>query len=514
MKTKLGRDPFLSVHNIIILLLLWVNFSSCQNDRAHKIEKIDQLLSDLNSKHQFNGGFMIGDMDSIQFARVYGYANMSTKSPLDITNSFGIASVNKPLTATLIMRMVELGYFTTDSKLVEFFPGLPYNNVTIDHLLTHTSGIPFYYDNLVKPYWDTSKKMTNDDLFQLYEQYKPKQEFLAGAQFSYSNAGYMFLAGIAERASNKSYDTLLKMLIFEPAGMIETKRFELIKDEANLAKAHALSIEESAYVPLDAHEDYQGYLDFYFRNRKGAGGLNSTLTDLWKFSKALQVGNIVKRETLKTMLTPVQLKNGKRHRYARGWQLERTNGKRYIGHRGGSEGENCFFRIALNGDCTYFLISNAKTPYLSVINNQIKNILQGEPVEQIRISGVEQLSLLYAKHDFQYLTVQAKKMSSQKETYYFTLSEFNAVSWNYWLKEDFKNALNFLKLATIAMPDNAGVWEVLAEAYMELGENELAIKHYKITINKLNSDPTKKGKKWVNEWILEMNDKIKRMQKD
>ncbi|WP_299116045.1 serine hydrolase [uncultured Winogradskyella sp.] len=514
METRSSSNNSSLVHKIVILLLLWSNFSSCQNNSAKKIEVIDQLLSKLNSEQQFNGGFMIGNKDSILFTKVYGYANIETKQPLDITNSFGIASVNKSLTATLIMRMVELEYFTTESKLVEFFPELPYKEITIDHLLTHTSGIPFYYDNLVKKYWNMSNNMTNEDLFKLYEQYTPKQEFPAGEKFSYSNAGYMFLAGIAERASKKTYDTLLKELIFEPSKMKETKRLVLIKDESNLAKAHALSVEKSSYVPLDSHEDYQKYLDFYFRNRKGAGGLNSTLEDLWKFSRALQTGKIIKDETFKKMLTPAQLKNGKRHMYARGWQLEPVNGKRYVGHRGGSEGENCFFRIALDDDYTYFLISNAKTPYLSNINKQIKSILQEKSIEKIKISGVERLSLLYAKNDFQYVSAKAREMGLQNNDYYFTLSEFNAVSWNYWLKEDFENALNFLKLATIAMPDNAGTWEVLAEAYMELGRNELAIKHYKITIDKLNSDPTKKGKKWVNEWIVEMNDKIKSMRKN
>ena len=63
------------------------------------------------------------------------------------------------------------------------------------------------------------------------------------------------------------------------------------------------------------------------------------------------------------------------------------------------------------------------------------------------------------------------------------------------------------------MPDNAGAWEVLAEAYMELGENEQAIRHYHITIDKLNSDSTKKGKKWVNDWIIEMKDKISSLEK-
>jgi len=512
MKTRFITKTTTVIVRTTFLLFLSINFASCQESRKKKIEKINQLLSDLNSKGQFNGGFMMGDRDEMLFKKVYGYADMKTKKPLDVTNSFGIASVNKTLTATLIMRMVELEYFKTNSKLVEFFPNLPYTDITIDHLLTHTSGIPFYYDNLVKKHWDVSNKMTNDDLFKLYEEYQPKQEFSAGEKFSYSNAGYMFLAGIAERASKKTYDDLLQELIFEPAGMKNTQRLINIKEDANLAKGHTLSIQQGAYVPLNFHEDYPGSMDSYFRDRKGPGGLNSTFTDLWKFSNALQTSKIIEGVAIKKMLTPAKTNDGKQKMYARGWQLEMVKGKRNIGHRGGSEGENCFFRIALDENYTYFLIANAKTPYLSKINNQIKNILEGNPIEKIKISGVERVSLLYGNNDYETIASEAKKMSAQKDDYYFALVEFNSVAWNYWLKEDFETAFDFIKLATVAMPDNAGAWEVLAESYMERGKNEQAIKYYQLTIDKLNADPTKKGKKWVNEWIVEMKDKIKKME--
>ncbi|MBV7268813.1 serine hydrolase domain-containing protein [Winogradskyella luteola] len=512
MKVRfINMTTTLFVKNTFILLLC-INFSNCQESREKKIEKIDQLLSDLNSNEQFNGGFMIGDRDVMLFEKVYGYADMKTKKPLDVTNSFGIASVNKTITATLIMKMVELEYFTVNNKLVDFFPKLPYTDITIDHLLTHTSGIPFYYDNLVKKHWDKFKQLTNNDLFKLYEEHQPKQEFPAGEKFSYSNAGYMFLAGIAERASKKTYDDLLRELIFEPANMKHTQRLTNINDDTNLAKPHALSLQEGAYVPLDFHEGYPDYLDSYFRDRKGAGGLNSTFTDLWKFSNALQTAKIIEGVAIKKMLSPAKTKDGKQNMYARGWQLEMINGKRNIGHRGGSEGENCFFRIALDENYTYFLIANAKTPYLSKINNQIKNILQGNPIEKVKISGVERLSLLYEKNDYETIASEAKKLSAQKDDYYFELVEFNNISWQYWQQENFEKAFDFLKLATVAMPNNAGAWEVLAEAYMERGKNEQAIKYYKLTIDKLNTDETKKDKKWVTEWIVEIQNKIEKME--
>ncbi|WP_299361475.1 serine hydrolase [Winogradskyella sp.] len=497
-----------------LIMVLFVGLSPCQENQMEKIDRINDLLSELNEREMFNGGFMIGTERKILYNEVFGKSDAVLQQNLEVSAKFGIASVNKTLTATLIMKMIELEYLSLDSKLIDFFPNLPYSDITVDHLLTHTSGIPFYYDHLIKNNWDKSNQLTNDKLFSLYEKIKPKQEFPAGTKFSYSNAGYMFLAGIAEKASNKTYDELLEEHLFKPLDMQNTSRLINIDDkDLSLAKGHKLSIKKGDYVPLKYHEDYNSFLDAYFRDRKGAGGLNSTMLDLWKFGVAIKGSKILSSELTKKMLTPTKTSNGKLHPYSKGWQLERTNGKKNIGHRGGSEGENCFFRIALDEDFTYFLVSNYSTPYLSQINEQIKSILKGESVKRIKKSGVEQLTKNYTAKSFDALSDMANKMRKQKEEFYFTLSEFNSVAWPFWLKEDYDTAFDFLNLATIAMPNNAGAWEVLAEAYMERGMNEKAIKYYLLTIKILNEDDSKKGKKWVKEWIVEMNEKIENLKK-
>ncbi|MCB0807236.1 MAG: beta-lactamase family protein, partial [Bacteroidales bacterium] len=202
------------------------------------------------------------------------------------------------------------GTLDLDSKLIEFFPEIPYEDITVEHLLTHTSGIPFYYDALIKDHWGAGRTLNTDTIFQLYAKLKPEQEFAAGQKFSYSNAGYMLLAGIAERATGKSFDQLLETYIFSEAGMQSTKRDVLLSVDDNYALGHQLSVKQGAYVPLSMHEDSLEMLDYFFKDSKGPGGMYASMGDLWKFSKAIQNNTILNEESTALMFTPATLADG------------------------------------------------------------------------------------------------------------------------------------------------------------------------------------------------------------
>lgn len=336
--------------------------------------RIDSLLSQLNKDGQFNGAFFIANMDSIDFLKTYGYANLTKKSGLSNETMFEIASVSKTLTATLIMKLIENGDLSLNSRLVDYFPEIPYDNITVEHLLTHTSGIPFYYDSLIVDHWGVGRQLKTDTIFKLYEKVKPTEEFRAGQKFSYSNAGFMMLSGIAEKATDKSFDELLEEHIFMPAKMNSTKRDVFLLDSDDYALGHQLSIERCQYVPLFMHEDHHTFFDYYFKDSKGPGGIYTNLNDLWKFSLAIQHNTLLNDESKKSMFTVATLNDGTKTNYGKGWQLSSSNGNHYAHHRGGSEGGNCFYFITLDEGYTYFLASNVKTYYLSEINKQIKNI--------------------------------------------------------------------------------------------------------------------------------------------
>ncbi|MHA7832654.1 MAG: serine hydrolase [Flagellimonas sp.] len=511
MKIRLTLFLFIAMNSLLL--------TSCSRNKVEDTttvtsKKIDSLLAHLHEEGQFNGAFFLANDSAIVTKRVYGYANIRRKEKLKQGTMFEIASVSKTLTATLIMKLVQEGKLCLESKLTDYFPDMAYQDITVEHLLTHTSGIPFYYDALIKDRLKEGRTINTDTIYKRYAKLKPKKEFEAGQKFSYSNSGYMLLAGIAERATKQSFDDLLNKHIFSSAGMSSTRRDVLLSDMDNYAEGHQLSVEHGAYVPLEIHEDSLSMLNHYFKDSKGPGGIYSTMDDLWKFSQAIQNNTILNEEYTDLMFTPGTLLDGSTTKYGKGWQLSSSNGLRYVHHRGGSEGFNCFYYIALDEGYSYFLVSNTKSYYLSQIHQQLRNIITNQPTESIKKSGFERIALRVNHLSEEELMREIEYMRAHPDEYYFALHEFNELAWKYWTDENFEEGLGIIKLATVAMPDNAGAFEVLAEAYMEMGQNELAIENYNKTIAMLTNDPTKKDKEWVKEWIVDMRKIIQDINKN
>jgi len=497
---------------ILFLTILFLN-SSCGNSQNKQPDtniiknKIDSVLTISQQNKQFNGVVIYADTTGVVINKSYGYTNINKQTPLDEHSIFEIASLSKPFTATLIMRMIELNYFTLESKLIEFFPKLPYKNITIKHLLQHTSGIPDYHDHIVSKYWDRKMQLSNDTLFTLFEKYAPKSIFNPGEKFEYSNTGYYFLAGIAEKASNETYDNLLKKYVLEPAGMQNTKRTLFAQNEPNFAIGHELSIQQSKYVILNEYEYPENLVLTYFMDRKGPGGISSNTIDLWRFSEAIKSNKILNKNSTEQMFTPGVLNDGTKTNYGLGWQVIIGKDKtRYIHHRGGTSGYRSYFMM-IPGNGFYAFLTNSQNPYYDSIKSSIENAITGRKIKPIKHSGVEYLKLIYAKKQFKELKHEIDSLRTMKD-YYFNLTEFNAMAWSYWLKEDYDNGIKILQLAVVSMPDNAGVLDVLAESYAEVGQNKIAVIHYTKVIDMLNADKDKRDKKWVKEWIEETKTKI------
>lgn len=121
--------------NLPLLLILLVSiqiFTSCNRENNSKLadhsEKIDRLLTHLNNEGQFNGAFFLANKQKIIFREVYGYLNIYDRKDLNDEIMFEIASVSKTLTATLIMKLIEKGELSLDTKLIEYFPEMPLGN--------------------------------------------------------------------------------------------------------------------------------------------------------------------------------------------------------------------------------------------------------------------------------------------------------------------------------------------------------------------------------------------------
>jgi CubicO group peptidase (beta-lactamase class C family) len=176
-----------------------------------RINAIDNLIKKLVSDKKtvgFSFGIQIGEATPI--IKEYGLANLEKGLPVKSTDQFRIASVTKPITATAILKLVELGELSLNDRINKFFPDYPNGqNISIYQLLSHTSGIPNWWDGGMPG--STPKSFPMCDSPHMYlQQMKNGSLFAPSEFFKYSNSGYILLGEIIEIVSGIKYDEFLK----------------------------------------------------------------------------------------------------------------------------------------------------------------------------------------------------------------------------------------------------------------------------------------------------------------
>lgn len=255
-----------------------------------------------------------------------GKANMELDVPMKIEHKFRIGSMTKQFTSIGIMILVEQGKVDVNDSIQVYLPDFPVkeHTVTVEHLLTHTSGIKSY----------TNPEIMDEEFMRLY--HHPDSlvnsfteyplEFEPGSKFSYNNSGYHLLGLIIEKASGMSYATFLKKEIFDKAGMKDTRtdsNKEIIENR------------------IPGYDPFIGPVNAQFIDMSipySAGNIVSTVSDLNLWYKALFNYEIVKKETLDKALVPYELTTGESTGYAYGWGVDTIQGQPIISHSGGIPG--------------------------------------------------------------------------------------------------------------------------------------------------------------------------------
>jgi len=202
------------------------------------------ILDAAIEQHGFSGVVDLRQGGTVLYARAAGYADRSNQIPNTLATRFGIASGTKFLTALAIGKLIEAGRVAFTTRLRECLPiDFPRYSpeITIRHLLTHTSGIPDYYDE---------EKITDYDTFTLpipwYALRGPRDylpafpdedmKFQPGEKFSYSNGGYILLGVVIEELTGMTYQDFVARTILEPTGMHRSGFFALnqLPDETAL----------------------------------------------------------------------------------------------------------------------------------------------------------------------------------------------------------------------------------------------------------------------------------------
>jgi CubicO group peptidase (beta-lactamase class C family) len=343
----------------------------------NELAQIDSILQKAYSDKALNGTILIAKEGKTLFEKSYGFADFDKKIPLNKKTQFQIASVSKQFTAFGIMVLKRQGKLNYDDKVVKFLPDFPYPDITLRHLMQHTSGLPEFWKG-IRPNLDTTRSNGNKDVIDYLIEKKLPLRFETGEKWEYADIGYDILATIIEIVSGQTYEKFFKKQVFHPAGMHQTQA-AMVTDirrikAKNLARGY---IQDSIKGYQLAHEvrNFVFYLgDFY-----GDGSVVSTARDLKKWDDALNAYMLTDSLHFGEAYRPIIRKDGsvyeiqKSVSYGLGWSLrnEPPMGKTYS-HSGGHPGFiTNYFRFP-DKKMVLIVCRNAEqkatfTPYLQAI---------------------------------------------------------------------------------------------------------------------------------------------------
>jgi D-alanyl-D-alanine carboxypeptidase len=252
-----------------------------------------------------------------------GLANLELGVPIRPEMVFEIGSVTKQFTSTAILMLAEQGKLSLDDDVRKHLPDFPDKQatITIEHLLTHTSGIPSYTGSPKwLPLW--RKDMTPAEIIALTKD--EPLEFAPGSRYAYNNTGYVMLGAIIEKLSGMTYADYVRKNIFEPLGMTHSyygSATALIPNRASGYSRRGDQFVNAEYLSMT-----QPY---------AAGSLMSTVDDLALWNAAVSSGKLLSKASWDRAFTPYKLASGTTTGYGYGWQIGVYEGHRVIRHSGG-----------------------------------------------------------------------------------------------------------------------------------------------------------------------------------
>ena len=468
------KKVFLSIVALIILL------TPISNSQT-KTEKIDNLINRYLEYRLFNGSALVAENGEVIFKKGYGLANMEWDIPNSYDTKFRLGSITKQFTSMLIMQLVEKNKIKLKDKITDY---LPYyrkdigDKVTIEMLLTHTSGIPSYTGN-PDFFEKTSKQYYAPDDF-IKEYCSGDLEFEPGTKFNYNNSGYFILGAIIEHITGKSYEENIVENICKPLGLNNTgyDNFEKI-----------MSKRAAGYEKTGSGYRIAPYLDMALPY--AAGSLYSTVEDLYKWDMALRGEKILSKKYMDDIFKGrVDARNSQ---YGYGWFIDTISIDEQklvvYNHGGGINGFNTINYIVPQKSQVVILFSNAGGAPLNDMTDAIINILNGKDYKLPAKPLVDLLDQTIKKEGITEAINQFNELKSDKDLYSYNERELNQLGYDLLRGDKVEEAIAIFELNVKEYPKSWNVYDSYAEALMIKGEKDGAIKNYKKSIE-LNPNNT------------------------
>ena len=479
----------MNIKVVLLLILSGLFTHSCFAQTT--AERIDSFLAVMEQNQLFNGSVLVAKEGRVIYKRSYGYADRARKELNSDTAHFNLASLSKPFTALAILQLAQKGKIKLEDPFAKYLPGFPYPEITVHHLLTHTSGLP-QLEIYERPYIEQHPDVliTSEDAYAHLVALKQPLGFPPGDKWAYSNIGYTCLALLVERVSRMPFGEYMRKYIFIPAGMGNT----IVRSPKapNTPRYTIPAMYTTEYMNVDSVDHTKFYTYYNLGGIAGAGNVVSTLEDLLRFDNALYAGILISPTLMDEAFKPVTLNDGKVYHlrggnrsYGLGWNvIDDPGNDRVVFHDGHIVGIKTLMYRNLSKKITIIYYDNMDSPIPLDIVGTISRILGNRELRKISLA--KSLTRIYGealvKGGIDYAMTKFNQLKDDTAHYYVDESEMNALGYDLLYKADFAGhydlSLEVFKINSL-LYHSANSYDSYAEALMRSGKKEQAISMYK-----------------------------------
>jgi CubicO group peptidase (beta-lactamase class C family) len=490
---------------ILALLILSAGRSSCQ--------QFDHYFNHVDSLHQLNGNILLAENNKIIYKKSAGFADFTSRKTNDINTRYNLASISKIFTSTAILQLKEKGKLKLDDALIKYLPDFPYPNITIRHLLTHTSGLPDLelFEALIKTYPDTI--VTNKNIIPELKKRNQPLYFTPGDKFEYCNNGFSLLALVVEKITKTPFPTYLQTHIFTPCKMYNTT---VSAKDTNSVKFFTLPfMYDDRYIDIDSLTRYK-YTHYNCGGGTGGSNVITTTEDLLAFDNAFFSAKLLKPATIEEALSPIILNNGKPYTdkhmdtmfgdgtgsYGLGWEIfEQPGFGKSVGHGGFKFGLATFYFRNLKSKQTIIAFDNtANTEFGRIITSSLYLLNNLAPIPlRTKQSLVRIYGQALVNQGIENAFTRFSQLKTDTVKYYLSEWEMNNLGGSLLFGPKRLLALEVFKINTLLFPESFNTYDSYADALQENGKTAEAIEMYQYSI-------------LLNPHNTEGMDKLKRLQ--
>jgi CubicO group peptidase (beta-lactamase class C family) len=319
---------------------------------ARDSSSLHQYLTDYTRANDFQGSVLVARQHKVLLRSAYGWANRELDVRTAVASKFRIGSISKQFTATAVLLLEQNGALKLDDSICKYLERCPaaWTAITLRQVLAHSSGIPDLvrlpeFPNMIT--LRTTLDATIDHFRDLPLNFEP------GTRVEYGNSGYLVATRIIEKVSGQNYEDFLRLQIFEVAGM---------KDTGYDHPETVLKQRASGYVKHDGVIENASYIDMSIP--AGAGGLFSTVDDLFRYVEALASGRLLSLRVVH------QAMSKQSSDYGLGWEVSDSGGESMVSHIGD-----------INGFGAFVVYFPNKRVFAAALTN-----LEGTPVKDLCLS--------------------------------------------------------------------------------------------------------------------------------